>query len=558
MYYVWVVCDNRCKDVYLPDHANWNGEIALSQNDTGWTSDIRIPIRTLDNICYVSCPKGFTWENRKSKRGEVKIQDLLGLEMQKDQHRISLLFSKCDIRTTVFKKFLLPKKGQVAIGRSGSCAIRFSDPSISSVHGTLNIEDGACQYTDSSSFGSYVNGMRLKGYYRLRFGDVVTLASGVKFVYLRDIIAVNNMQNVAEMRLTPARLSLPAPVNTEDEEVPSLITYHHRTIRIVEAADETAVEIEPPPNKAEKNQQPMWLTLGPSMTMILPMAMGVLASGRSASGLVMIGTSSVVAVFWGLMNTRYRKKEEVRLETKRQGLYKKYIEEVVQKLRRLNEKEFNRLMLHHPDVGQCAMFPSENRLRLWERMPTHADFMFIRLGKGNVPLPGPITTQQQRLSMIDDPLRDEPDKLIETFSVINNAPVTLSLRQNPMVGILGTEKAAAFAKGLVMQLAVLHSYHDVRICILTEEGQRSEWEWARWLPHVFASEDRLLRMVVSTAASRQDVLSHLDEVLSMRIASLEEERGGKDEETEKEAMLPHYVVVCTNPELLDKIGRAHV
>ena len=330
MYWVWVVCDNRCKDVYLPDQANWNGEIALSQNDTGWNTDIRIPIRTLDNTCYVSCPKGFSWENRERKRAEVEIRDQLGLEMHNGQHRISLLFSICDIRNTIFKKFLLPRKGQVEIGRSSGCAIRFSDPSISNVHGTMSITDGACQYTDSSSFGSYVNGIRLKGYCRLRFGDVITLASGVKIVYLREIIAVNNMQNVAEMRLTSPRVSFPPHEDNEDEEIPSLITYHHRTIRIVEPADETPVEIEAPPNKSDKNEQPLWLALGPSSTMVLPMAVGVFAMGRPPASLAMIGTSSMLAVIWGLMHSRYRKKNEVETERKRQGLYKKYIEEVVQ------------------------------------------------------------------------------------------------------------------------------------------------------------------------------------------------------------------------------------
>ena len=54
-------------------------------------------------------------------------------------------------------------------------------------------------------------------------------------------------------------------------------------IRIVEPADTTPVAIEPPPNKANKNTQPMWMQLGPSMTMILPMAAGVLATPFASS-----------------------------------------------------------------------------------------------------------------------------------------------------------------------------------------------------------------------------------------------------------------------------------
>ena len=103
MYYIWIVCDNRCKDVYLPDQVNWTGEITLGQNDTGWASDVRIPVRTLDNICYVSCARGFAWEKRQKKHSEVEIHDQLALVMQKDQMRIGLVFYRCDIHNTIFK-----------------------------------------------------------------------------------------------------------------------------------------------------------------------------------------------------------------------------------------------------------------------------------------------------------------------------------------------------------------------------------------------------------------------------------------------------------------------
>ena len=211
MYYIWIVCDNRCKDVYLPDQGNWTGEIALGQNDTGWDSDVRIPIRTLDNNCYVSCAKGFTWEKRQKKHSEVEIHDQLALVMTKDKMRIGLVFSQCDIQDTVFKKYLVPNNSKIEIGRNPNCAICFSDSSVSGVHGILEIKEGICQYTDSSSFGSYVNGIRLKGYCQLHFGDVITLASGIKIVYLQSVIAINNQQKLAHSKLSPAKLTPQTP-----------------------------------------------------------------------------------------------------------------------------------------------------------------------------------------------------------------------------------------------------------------------------------------------------------------------------------------------------------
>ena len=551
MYYIWIVSGNRCKDVYLPDQATWTGEINLGKNDIGADADISIPIRTLDGACFVACPPGFAWENQRTKRGEMAVRDGLALTMTGGPYRIGMVFSRYDIRNTVFKKYLLPEAGKVEIGRNPTCALCFSEPSISALHGTLEIKNGQCVYQDSSSLGSYVNGIALKGYVQLRFGDVITLSSGAKIVYLRDIIAVNHTLQLAGIRLKPALLRAQPPQNEEEKEIPSLIEYHHRMIRIVEPPDTTAVEIEPPPSKAERDEPPVWVTLGPSMTMVLPMAVGVIVANRPVAGLAMIGTSSLLAVFWGSMNVRYRKQREAETEKKRVGVYQRYIQEMDQELRALNEKEYNRLCLNHPDIGQCAMFPGENRRRLWERMPSHADFLSVRLGKGGVPLPGAITTQGQRLSLIDDPLRNEPQKLIDAYGTVKKAPVTLPLWDTPMVGVLGGDAALAFVKGMVLQLAVLHSYHDVKICVLTESGQKSEWEWARWLPHVFASEDRQLRMVVSNPVSRQVVLSHLDEVLEMRVTAMQESQAQSDEEAHPEAALPFYVVICTNPALLE-------
>ena len=79
-----------------------------------------------------------------------------------------------------------------------------------------------------------------------------------------------------------------------------------------------------------------------------------------------------------------------------------------------------------------------------------------------------------------------------------DAPVTLPLRNEAVIGVLGGMRAVLFTQGLLMQIAALHSYHDVHIAVLTEEGSASQWQWTRWLPHVFTSEDRELRMVAYT------------------------------------------------------------
>ena len=555
MYYVLVLFGNRCKDVFLPDNASWNGSIHLTSEETHWADDYELPIRALDNEWFVSCPKGFFWDDKSiGKKTEIRIGNRLGLSMSKGSMRIRAQFVSCSRSDTVFKKYLLPKDGKVVIGRERDSDIVMNDNVVSAHHGVLKLAAGECWYEDEDSqLGSYINGALHKNdKTRLNFGDVITLPSGFKLLFLGSIIAVNNASRITAVKLTGAVLRVNQREEAETKELPEVIKYHHRMVRILEKVDTETVEIEAPPAMQTQNEQPMILSLGPSLTMIVPMGLSILVAGRSAAGLVMIGGSSAMSVMWGIINAKYRRKNAARLEAKRRNLYAKYIAEMDALLHEKYDKEFNRLSLNNPDVSQCALIPGSNVRRLWERMPSHPDFTTVRLGRGKVPISNEIKVPKEKLSLVEDPLSDDMKRLTEKYKEINDAPVTLTLKENPIIGIVGGENASAVAKSIVMQLAALHSYHDLRICVLTDENGAEQWQWARWLPHAFSSEDRLLRMVVSAPEARQAVLSHLDDVMSMRLSSIEEKKED-DDNRKAEAMLPHYVVLCTDPDILDNV-----
>ncbi len=554
MFYMLLLFENRCKDVYLPDVSHWTGSIMLPSIETHWKKDITIPVRALDGEWYLVCPDGFSWEDKTIKTQEIQIRNRVGVVVSKNGMQIKIQFIACRLSDTVFKKFLLPKDGRVLIGRDSKSDIAVNDEAISTHHGTLIINGNGCQYKDQDSrLGSFINGLRLTNENRaLRFGDVITLPSGFKLIYLGSIIAINNANRIQSISLSPAVMKTKNTAEMErDKKLPQMIKYHHRMVRIVEKRDEEPIEVEAPITMQAQNEQPMILTLGPSLTMMVPMGLTILVGARSPAGLVMVGGSSAMAVMWGVINARYRHKKAAEAENKRRRIYTKYIAEMDELLRDKYDKELNRLLLNNPDVGQCAAMPSSNPRRLWERMPAHVDFSEVRLGRGDVPMPNQISFPKEKLSMVEDPLRENMKRLDEAYRCIKNAPVTLKLMDNPIVGILGKSMAKEVAKSIVVQLAALHSYHDLKICILADDECGSEWQWARWLPHVFASEDRLLRMVVANASGRQAVLSYLDEVISIRVASLSERKDQGDEEKRSEALLPHYVVVCTNPELLE-------
>lgn len=560
MFFAWLTFGDSFKDVYFPDQDSWISTIMLGQNETGWESDVYIAARSLEGRIYLQPRTPLAWHGGTRREREVKGDALLTIRNMENNRDFKVIIKRCKREWLAFEKYCIPRRA-IAIGRGERADIRDDSPLLSVEHGVLGrAQDGVVKYRDNSNNGTYLNGRRLShNTARLSIGDVLAFPSGLKIVYLGDCIALNHTFGIKDrFNLEPWR---PVPEKrapeTDEREAPSVYQEYQRSPRMLVKCETKDTEIEAPIPKQNQQQTPLFLQLGPSMTMILPMLMGsVIASGGSnllSSGVVMISTSSVLAVMWGLINRKYRKKQETTLEQTRIERYRQYIQEMEAGLYEMCRKELERLEGTFPNAAQCALMPESRSQFLWSRMPAHPDFLCVRVGTGDVCMPCEIIVPKQKLSIIDDPLRQEPERLKNAYSTMANAPVTLSLRDETVMGILGSTRAVLFAQGLLMQIAALHSYHDVRIAVLTEEGSASQWQWARWLPHVFTSEDRELRMVAYTPDDIHDVVAHLDEVLSIRKSNAAEAAISNDggEDDKKALPLPHYVIFCTNHRILE-------
>ena len=558
MLYFWVYFENSVKDFYLPDVKNWTGALCLHQAETGWDFDVTMEIRVLDGVWYLTPAQYFCWQDINCQNAEKVVKEGDRLVMSDGIRSIGIVVSSYQKENTIFSKFLFPAGTNITLGRSEKCTIWFDNELVSSLHAEFmrGSTSSSCIYQDQSKNGSYINGQRIaKGRQLLKFGDIITIATGLKIVYLGELLAINRPDTLKKVDMQPYTIQASSR-NLETVTIPSAIIDYHRAPRLLECPEITNIEIEPPIPKQNKDEMPMFLQIGPSLTMMVPMMAGALVGSLTgtrsmmASGIAMMGASSLLAVAWGLVNRHYRTKQTAFNEKKRKDIYRTYIKEMESQLRMVKNTEQQRLATTCLSVKQCAALPGDGTFRLWERMPSHYDFLDVRMGLGNADLPSCIKIETTRLSMIDDPLRDEAKRLKDTYGVMENVPLTISLRDHSLIGILGDEAAEALAQSIVIQTAALHSYTDVKICVLYDENHQSRWGWTRWLPHVFPSSDRSLRMSVYKPGAIHEVLSYIDEILRMRIETAAEQKDENDQSKDT-YKLPHYVIVCTQPELVN-------
>ncbi len=121
-----------------------------------------------------------------------------------------------------------------------------------------------------------------------------------------------------------------------------------------------------------------------------------------------------------------------------------------------------------PDLAVLRSTAQRPGQMLWERRPGDRDFLLLRVGTATHA--GGVTIREEAGS---------------AAVLAPDLPVTVSLGAVGVLGLAGPdEPLMALARGVVCQLATLHSPRDLRIVLLATPDRAAQWAWARWLPQL--------------------------------------------------------------------------
>ena len=434
----------------------------------------------------------------------------------------------------VVSRLHLKKEGELIIGNDSSAHINYSYPLVSKQHAKLTYNNNKWVIQDlNSKYGTYVNNTAITTK-ELEYGDIIFIM-GLKIIVLKGSIIVNNIGN--SIRLDSNSFELESPIiqhqiemdNPEEENIEFYKEedYFYRAPRFKTRIEDANIKIDPPPGKEAEDKTPMIYTVGPMMTMaMMSVSMGysslsgVIDGSRDLSEalptLLMSFAMLMTMLLWPILTKRYQKRQKKKRENLRQTKYTDYIESKREKIQAEMKIQRQILIDNYLPLSETKDIIYSRKRNLWEREIEQEDFLTLRLGIGTTELRGTISFPEEHFSLDDDNLLQEVYKLGAESRMLEDVPISLSFITNNITAIIGTaNNKQQFIEGLLLQMMTYHSYEDLKIVILTNEKNSTNWDYLKVLPHCW-SNDKSIRYFASNLDEAKEISLALEQELQAR------------------------------------------
>lgn len=431
----------------------------------------------------------------------------------------------------MFRPYYLEKNMDIFIGREAACDIQYCNHFVSREHAVLkNTGDKLTIIDKNSANGVYVNGRRVQ-FAELKLGDVIHIL-GLCIVVGVGYIAMNksNQCKIMSQRVIPlnmkSNLAYLAPTGTK-------IDFYDRKPRKKYKLDEKEIVIESPPPPLPKTKIPLALRLGNNALM----------GGRAlATGNYFGAVSSLLlpAVTQGLTEKDRKDYEEKRVER-----YREYLKVVAKEIAseiKFEETFYNELF---PGLQETLGFIN-NRSRLWECRKVDDDFLTVRLGTGTIPMIVEKTYSPRKFEMEPDFLEEEMYQLAESPSLLHNVPITVSLRDNWVLGLAGPQaQAEQMVIKLISYIAITHAYDDVKMVVIAPESMKKDLAFTKSLQH-FWDNERTIRFIATNSSDVQVITKYFRDKQSR------EEEAKKNSFKKTDNKNPAYIVFALDKNLFEQ------
>lgn len=440
-------------------------------------------------------------------------------------------------------KYGMPENIELVIGKTPDCDIFYNNPFVSKIHAVLSYKNGVWHIEDKSSRnGTFVNNYPVNKLL-LKHGDVIYIM-GMKLIIGDCFFAINNPDN--QVIVNEENIGLfnkPVFDKAIDEFELDEPEYFYRSPRFKREVKTAKIKVDNPPSNQFGEEMPLMLVLGPSITMgLASVTMAVfyinnaITTGNFSNAIPSIAMSVSMllgTMLWPIISKKYDKNRRLKKEEKRQKKYSEYLKEKETQITDEIAHQEEILRENSVTVPECIERINGVSRTLWERTLNQKDLLELRLGTGIKKLDAEILYSERRFTLDEDNLNEDMLTLCESPKILKNIPITISLFENYVSGAIGNEKELySFIKGLILQIITFYSKDDVKLVFLYDEKQSEQFEFVKWLPHVWDDEMNY-RFIATNDEEGKDITSYFEQIINNR---------SQINDAEIKGVSPYYIV----------------
>ncbi|MCH5197895.1 MAG: FHA domain-containing protein [Oscillospiraceae bacterium] len=523
----------------------------LKKHIFGLKHSVKFTVERHEELNYILCDSGACIIEYEQKKMSAIISENQAISIQTAYGEVlSLCFGGDRPVFQVMQKFILDPSRRISIGSADDNDIIFRNLSfVSRHHADIVFHNGNWCVADHSRNGVCVNNASIGQLHRLHFGDDIYIC-GLRLVYFGTVLCVGNLFGKCDVSsvLKPYDVSLNRFGKINSSVKGAYFSRPARTIPVIHTGE---VEIDSPPAPLDAKKKSLIEAIGRPLTMSIPMILGfgMMAIGMAgvggfmSMGIITAVSSALIGAIWAILSLNSQTEEEVNKDRRRFNAYGNYLIAISRELASKYKENYFAMCSMYPSAAKCAAY-DETSPDMWNRNFVHDDFLFVRLGLGNIPFQYNIKIPKVSFSVNSDKLAEFPSVIKNEYAELCNVPIGIDLRKNKLIGLVGSSsEQVRLAQIIITQLAANICYTDIKIVLLNQRSSRSvdgNWEFLRKLPHCW-SNDQKTRFFSTNQPDAEDISYELLSVLRTR-ASAENIDIPK----------PYYIVILTDPSILDR------
>ena len=452
---------------------------------------------------------------------------------------------------------------EITIGNGVNNLISYSNKMVSNKHAKIYLYEGRWMIENyDNKFGTFLNGKPVTDKQTMLFNGDVIFIMGLKIIIMGRKIFVNTPKYVLHLSSGAFEESsnnqqvLNNIPEDDNQELYDEKDYFSRAPRLMNIIETEKVKIDSPPHIQDKEEMPLILTIGSSLSMGIIMMVsifsaidgrmsGTASSKQTITSLITAGAMLISMILFPILMAKYNRRKKKRYEERRQKKYREYLNKKNDQINKMKTKQKNILFENFLAPEECTQVILTRGARLWERKIDDYDFLTIRLGLGDVPLKIDINYPEEQFTMDDDDLLEVLNRIIDNSKTINSAPITISLTDKNILALITNNGNSTnrFIQSLIIQLVTFQSYEDLKLVFLLNNKSEETLNYVKMLPHVW-SDNKQIRFFTDDYDEMNEISKYLEEILTER---------KRNDKKDYKSYMPYYLIITDDYKKIENL-----